>query len=271
MNPRSPAAPWPVVAGLAVCLAYAAAALASGAERLSTVAAPRAAAAALVGGEAAALPLAAQAVRADPLNEHTVGVLGAAALLAGGADHAARVFAQGRRLGWRDVPTRSFSFEQDARAGRWAEAGRHLEAVLRAHPDLPVTGEMLARLEQQPGGRLTLTRLLQRNPDWTARHFAAPETSDAALAIRAAWLTRERTGALGCPSAQPLVERLLERGMRRAAGWVWQAHCDARALPLVADARFSGLASGRSAWPFGWQVHPTGDATISSKLASMFP
>jgi hypothetical protein len=262
----------PLIAGLAVCLIYAAAALANGAGRmawpvlphpLSPVAVQHAAATALINSQAAALPLAAQVVRSDPLNGHAVGMLGVAALLSGNADRAVHVFEQGERLGRRDVPTRSFAFEQDAAAGRWREAGQHVEAMLRAHPDLRVKEGMLTRLEEQPAGRRALTEMLRKNPEWMARHFAAPDISDAALAIRAAWLTADQTGAVGCLSTRPLVDRLLERGMRGVAGRVWQAHCDARPLPLLADAGFAGLATGRSDGPFDWQAHPAEDVTLS--------
>lgn len=273
MSMRSPAAARrPMIAGVAACFVYAATALASGADRmarpmlpawLSPVAVQHAAAAALIGSEAEALPLSRQAVRSDPLNGYAVGVLGAATLLSGNAGRAAQVFAQGERLGWRDVPTRSFAFERDGRAGRWAGAGRHFQAVLRAHPDLRLAEPMLARMEGQAAGRQVLTGLLRENANWMTQHFAGPETSDAALVTRAAWLTAGRAGAIGCVSARPLVDRLLERGMRSAAGRVWQGHCDARPLPLVADAGFRDVAGGRHAGPFGWYLHPEGDLALS--------
>lgn len=260
---------------LALIAAYALLALGSGADRLgasgsgtsgpfaSQAAHPPAAAALVEGRAELALHHGEAAVRADPLNPHAVGVLGAAALLTGEEDRAATVFRHSQRLGWRDIPTRVFAFEQAARAERWQVASRHAEALLLAVPDLPAGAAMLGRMAEREDGRDALAGLLRRHPDLSARHFAGPQVREPVLLARAGWMSAAGAPRLGCAAVRPLAERLLEQSFRGPAETLWQRQCNARPVPLIADARFAALASGRRTEPFGWTMQPSGDLTHS--------
>lgn len=250
--------------GAGCAAAYAALALVSGLDRFDgqQTSMTGAAAAVVAQDGARARSSAEEAVRGDPLNPHAVGILGAAVLLTGDADRADRVFASAERLGWRSVVVQVRAFDRLVQAGRWHEAGRHLQALARAHPDLPVTRVLLERMEEEPAGRRALADMIRRRPNLALSYLAGPEAGDATLLTRAGWLANTPGVRIGCAAASPVADRLLQRGFRGPAEKLWRAQCEPAPLPLVADGSLSGLANGAESRPFGWTVHPSGDLSL---------
>lgn len=204
------------------------------------------------------------AVAADPVDPASTSLLGAAWLLTGNAAAGEQAFRVAARFGWRDVPTQAYWYEASMQARDMERAADRLDALLRAHPEMPGSDVMLARLEAQPAGRMALAGHLAARPGWLASYLDAAALPAERLARRSAVLGQVAAhGArLGCAAVAPFAAAAIAAGARRQAERVWEAHCPGAAPNGgITDAGFDRLGT-TPASPFGWQVLPSGDVIV---------
>lgn len=221
----------------------------------------------LSGQAAAALPLAEQLLRKDPLSPHAAGLLGTIRLESGDQSGAARAFRTSAKLGWRDAPTQLFWFDAAVRAADFARAAMRFEALARQWPHAPAIDQLAVRLESDPRGFSVLARQAASGDSWVTA-YATPRANqpEEALAGRARVLASAGKigGQLGCERIAPLVNALWER-RPVLAGEVWASQCDRAALPgVLANGGFEAQPIPAQATVFEWQFPGNGalDAAI---------
>ncbi|WP_374589434.1 hypothetical protein [Novosphingobium sp.] len=221
--------------------------------------------AALALGEAdktAAVSAARKAVRSDPADWRTVGLLGGALLAAGkpySADQAFRVAAQ---FGWRDRLTQLHLMNRALDGAQPAIAAMRLDAVLRQDPQFPLRDMLLARFEAQPAGRGALASRLALHPSWTDAFLGqGGQLNLQTLRQRASVLQSLPTRKWGCDLTAPLVLQLVKAGDATTAKRLWLAQCPG-ASTGIADGRFTGIALARPGVPFEWNLQSAGDVTV---------
>jgi len=268
---------------IAVALAFAFLTISSGLDRVSKhefavarfVTAPFAAeayrakaAAALRAGELPeAVTAAKHAVVADPIDQRSVALLGAAHLALGQRIEADRAFRTAARFGWRDPLTQLYLMDQAQKSGEVRLAALRLDAVLRHNPRFPLRDLLLAQFEVTPEGRAALAARLALRPAWTV-HFTddggtLPLT---ALRNRAEVLKAYPGSSLGCETILPLVNRLDGATDVLIAKQIWLRHCPT-ASPGLADPHFTALSRERRT-PFEWNLAASGDITAVPVTAS---
>ena len=207
-----------------------------------------------------------RAVLADPVDRRPIALLGTQRLLAqdyAGAEAAFRISA---KLGWREPVTQGYWYRAALQAGDTARAAERVDALLRANPGMAGGDEMINPLLATPRGRQALADRLSYRPGWLPR-FLAPsrQASSPALTERAevVRLMAEHGASLSCAEIEPLERRLAEAGLRQPARTLRPRRCGAgQASGPLFDSDFADLARG-GANPAGWQLHPSGDVSVS--------
>lgn len=203
-----------------------------------------------------ALSAAAEAVRRDPVDPASTGLLGAALLASGKAEAAERAFRVAARFGWREPATQSYWLEAAFAAGDLPLAAQRLDALLRQSPALPQGAALLSRFEATGAGRTALAKRLALRPAWLLGYRNSPVPLSTATMVARADVLRQvaaRVGPLGCEEALSLVRGLVEAG-RPAEGWrLWRAQCPrASRAAAVADGGFSAARLDAPPSPFEW-------------------
>jgi hypothetical protein len=272
------------LAASAALIAFAGAVLASGLDRLAdgnpdipallhwayALNGPFNAAQAAIAGrhDAQAVPLMAQALDADPVDEAVIGGLGQARLLAGdaaGADAAFRVSVQ---RGWRDGPTHSYWLARSIAFGDFAAASIHADALLRQPRDPAARDQVLFQMLDYDPGRDALAARLRLKPSWQ-RDFPAkidnqPVEVVAAIADVA---TRAGPGLWPCRDTVSLINRLVDTNQIDDARKVYRISCPA-GPGLVHDARFQRWRAEGQNSSLDWTTPDSADAVISPVQAA---
>lgn len=214
----------------------------------------------------AAVSAARKAVRSDPADWRTVGLLGGALLAAGkpySADQAFRVAAQ---FGWRDRLTQLHLMNRALDGAQPAIAAMRLDAVLRQDPQFPLRDMLLARFEAQPAGRGALASRLALHPSWTDAFLGqGGQLNLQTLRQRAAVLHIFPERKWGCDGTAPLALQLVKAGDAMTAKSLWLAQCPA-ADRGISNPRFIALPS-RQVTPFDWNLTSSGDAFAALSTA----
>lgn len=169
-----------------------------------------------------------EALRSAPGNSRSLGTLASAQLLRGDPWAAHRVLEVARNGGWRDPVAQAYWTRDRLARGAPEAALRHLEALLRTQPNLPVGEQLLAAAAFDPEGRIALIERLKSHEPF-ARELFLVDGSDlsSAVALRGDLLldpTME-TQPYGCSIAESVIEGLAERQMSDKAEAVAALHC----------------------------------------------
>ena len=286
-------APARVAAALAGIGIYAFLALSSGLDRIAAAdddpavptlwpfhaGAARAAAgaAAAANNPAVALAEAREAVRQDPLDARSAGLLGQAALATGDTAYAARVFGVAARLGWREPLTQAYALQQSLMRQDYHAAGDHLDALLRQSPDFAGRNLLLAPFDAAPVGRAELATRLAARPAWAQAYFgdtAAAEAGDP-LARGEVAMRLARGGQRDCALVAPVMAGLLRHGHYGAALAIHAAHCDAAppgsAATMPVDGRFVHADQAHPPTALDWHFADDGALSVGFERRSDFP
>ncbi|WEK45330.1 MAG: hypothetical protein P0Y56_09805 [Candidatus Andeanibacterium colombiense] len=229
-----------------------------------------AAAIALARGDSArALAYATEALLHDPIDALSGSLLGSAREYRGDPQGAEAAFRISAERGWRDRLTQLYWYGVAVQAGDSDRAALRADALLRADPYFAAGNALFEPLEASAGGRAALARRLAENPVWAGPYLSAPADArhiglKSAIALRAA---KEGDG-LDCNTPRPLVQNLLNRGMRREAEQLWRAACGAKELAQVqegalVDGSFEEFGTDEEKRsPFGWRAYARGDVVI---------
>lgn len=226
----------------------------------------RAAQALASGGSADRSEAARRAVLADPVDRRPVALLGTQRLLAQDYAGAEAAFRVGAKLGWREPVTQGYWYRAALQAGDAARAAERLDALLRANPGMRGGDEMIEPLLATPKGRQALADRLSYRPGWLPRFLAPSRQASAPALIGRAEVVRLMAGhgaSPSCAEIAPLERRLVEAGLERPARALRSGPCNTgQASGLLSDPDFADLAR-RGANPAGWQLHPSGDVSVS--------
>lgn len=146
----------------------------------------------LAGNAPAATDASRNAIRADPLDRRGPALLGAVAASQGDDLAAASAFGVADRMARREPIVQAWFFGQAMERGDYGGAATRIDAMLRTHPDLPLSRRFLADLEARPAGRREVMRRLADNPPW-ADAYLAERTGTPRASDQQGWL-RHPTG-----------------------------------------------------------------------------
>lgn len=271
--------------GITLALGFAALALVSGLDRMSSarpelaasvpaffrVYAARASAEAYLaaGNPEAALPQAALAVRHDPIDARSISLLGSAHFALDDADGAQAAFTVAGKLGWREPLTQIYWMSVALGQGDYRVAAQRLDAILRQAPALVQRNDLLAELEASPQGRSELARQIVDAPIWRIPYFGEGYLLDRAAVARRAAVAENLSHDFGVRDCE-LVARLTKvqaaLGDFAGARHVWRDHCLAPgADPLLGDGGFesASLTAQQTAFDWSW----SDDGAIGIQLA----
>lgn len=271
---------WRLV-GTGLILAYAAASIGSGLDRLALKAPGLAgfvpaflaadahkagSVAAIAGGDVPRGEAAARlAVSSDPVDRRPTALLGAVRWMAGDAQDAENAYRVAAQFGWREPLTQRYWLEAALQAGDYPLAAQRLDAILRADPRVPDADRLLAPFERTEGGRDALASRLSLAPSWTDRYLSpGPDLPRAELVARAETVAalRKLGARLDCEAVARFTQLLLQQGLRLLAERVWGAQCDGAYADVLADPAFRRAARGSFDDPFGWRVAHGGDLSV---------
>lgn len=264
-----------LVVGVAA-LCYAAFALFSGLDRLSTGAAaqtkvPAFFASQALKGEVIAALKAGQTERAiaaglksviaAPIEASSSSLLGTAYLRAYRSADAERAFKVSGQLGWRDVPTQVYWILAGLALSENELAADRLDALMRAAPSIQESAEVLVQLEASPGGRQALAARLAQGPGWLGQYAAGSNLlNQPAFAQRIALLRQALTKGKSptCLEVSDAVNQLAYQQNRFAESrQLWDVACMQGRAGLLADPDF--LAATRDPpTPFDWGLPGVG-------------
>lgn len=266
----------------AAIVAFAAAALASGMDRLSAnepglerlvpmpfrAQADRSAATTALDKRdtRAAIASSRNAVSQDPVDPDATASLGSALMLAGRINDAARTFRIAARFGWRNAATQAFWYDAALQTGDYGVAADRLDALLRVHPRLVDQAGILRPMESDQAAREALAARLRFRPPWLDRYLAVQDDTpsdviDGRLSVVS--VIDSARFPLGCDSVAPLARALLDSGRRRDAEGLWNANCPSmKVAGLIIDPTFAQVINSKSSNPFSWQLMGSGDLSI---------
>ena len=285
-RPRSPRLTPRVwrVAIVASCLAFAALAMGSAADRLVTGRPDLArhipalfAAEALrsqgrqlleAGDAKGALVLGQAAVAQEPVDPGSTALLGAARFALGDRTGAERAFTVAGKLGWRVPLTQLYWMGRALEGGDYRVAGLRLDALLRQKPALLKDRRLLDPMESDPRGRTAMVVRMLARPNWLKPYADnVYDISSQAIQYRAMVLEELalRGLTIGCAQIAPATSRLLDTGAVVRAAALWRDHCPAAGTGLVSDGNFANASLASATGPFAWTT--TGDSDISLAFA----
>lgn len=272
-RPRSPRLTPRVwrVAIVASCLAFAALAMGSAADRLVTgrpdmakhIPALFAAEALrsqgrqlLEGGDAnGARLLGEAAVEQDPVDPGSTALLGAARFALNDRTGAERAFTVAGKLGWRVPLTQFYWMGRALEGGDYRVAGLRLDALLRQKPALLKDRRLLDPMESDPRGRTAMAERMLRKPNWlrayTALNQELPENVTKWRAQTLIEMSR-LGGSAGCERIAPIASRLIQIGEGKIAKVLRRAHCFASGVAIVDDGDFAAAAVDQARSDFVW-------------------
>lgn len=264
-------------------LAYAAAALVSGLDRIganSPVIASalppalsaqslrnQAMSAQSIGDDKNALKLAMMAVRRTPVEPSSAAVLGAALLGRNDEDRADAVFRVAAEMGWRVPLTQLYWLQRSLDVGDFANAAVRVDALLRQDPSLLANRALLIPFETTAEGQQALADRLVESPDWLAPYVAdVREVPADVLGLRAGVLIAYagKGQALGCETISPFVQRQVELEDFAGAVAVWRAHCPSARGALIYDGNFAKAEVSQTRASMAWTF--VGSAGVSVLL-----
>lgn len=196
----------------------------------------------------------------DPLSSRATLVLALAAVDSGDIAAADKLMARASELSRRESTADAWMFDLDMTQGRYADAFRRADVMLRREPGLAAQIlPTLVKVSTFPPALPDLAARLAKQPPWRGAFFQAfigsPDADHAALleALKAAG-GRPTPSELGA-----LVERQVRLGDAAGARALWR-QAMGRPLPLLVNGGFEDAASVGS---LGWQ----GERAIGRALA----
>jgi tetratricopeptide (TPR) repeat protein len=279
------------VLSLAVIAAFAAAALASGLDRVSAQApglerlvpvpfraqADRSAAATALDRKdnAAALASSRDAVATDPVDPDATAFLGSALMQVGRTQDAARTFRVAAQFGWRNVQTQAFWYDAALQAGDYGVAAERLDALLRVHTRLVDQTELLKPMESDPTAQKALAARLQLAPPWLPAYLRLDDDTPSDVLDRRLAVVSQLDSShfqIGCETAAPFARTLLDDGRRHDAETVWNANCpNMKVVGLISDPTFAHVLDPNAENPFSWRVMSSGNLSIGQGPAGAAP
>lgn len=213
-----------------------------------------------------AASLAADAVRAAPVDAASTALLGGARL--GQADEAGaeQAFQVAGNFGWRTPLTQYYWMRRALEVGDYHIASLRLDALLRGAPELTGDAALMALLESTAEGRSALAERLAANPDWVRSYTQDVYGLTASQAdIRADVLNQvaAKGARLGCEAVGPLTRLQVGHGAVGSGFNLWQSHCHGRVSGLLANLDFSGLQPQPPNSPFDWTLIADSDVSIN--------
>ncbi|MDE2561274.1 MAG: hypothetical protein KGL48_03410 [Sphingomonadales bacterium] len=267
-----------VVLGV-TAIAYAALALATGADRLTQLvpatpalagwtydagaARARGTFALIAGDPAKAAAFARDAIRADPLETLSISLLGQSLVMSKdyvAADKAYRVAGQ---LGWRDAVVQVYWMDQALQAGAYDVAAERLDALLRQTPLIERRNFLIGAVTATPEGRAALVNRLRNRPNWGP--MFAGDVADLPtdqLLQRYEVVKALGPGVLDCRSTSMLANRLITLDEVAKAAEIWRISCG-NSNSLVYDGGFEDLDTTRSGAAFDWRLSQRGDVYLT--------
>lgn len=259
-------------------IAYAAAVLLSGTDRLSRKspdspalvgwfydtggAQSRAIAAFVKYGPLSAEPYARRGILSDPISAQAVSLLGRSQLYAGQPAAARATFEVSGRLGWRDAMTQLYWLDQAVQAGEMRVASERLDAILRQDPHFANRDRLLSIVSASPEGRAALATRLSLVPSWADDYVTEVKDLPAnELSERANIMQLVKPGVWDCGAIAPMAQRMIDAGMLDAAQAVWRKNCSA-SDSLVYDGGFERLDTTKPSSGFGWRLTNRGDVDL---------
>ncbi len=231
----------------------------------------------LIAGDApGAFASAQQAVRRDPLDAEAVGLLGEAAHVSGQDALAARVFAVGTRLGWREPFTQSYAFGAAVMRGDARQAADHLDALLRQSPDLAGRNRLLGPFDATMVGRRELAARLALMPAWAGVYFAdaGADHGDPLARQEVATLLARSHGVRDCSLIAPLIDGLMRNGHYEQALSARGDHCERpprRSIGLPVDGDFRLADPAHPATVLDWHFSDDGAISIAFSASAGVP
>lgn len=206
-----------------------------------------------------------RATKEDPVDIDPTALLGSALALNGQDDAAAQAFRLAARFGWRNAATQVYWYDAALGVGEFERASERADALLRVHPRLVDSAELLEPLERSPRGRTVLAERLSQNPPWQENYlFLRLDSSPDLVSRRFQVLSAIAPGhPLGCEAVARFTSVLVHQGRRNDAVALWNRNCPASAVhgPMT-DLTFRTVQTSASDQPFAWLVTPSGDLTI---------
>ncbi|MFD1949592.1 hypothetical protein ACFSGX_02275 [Sphingomonas arantia] len=201
----------------------------------------------------------------DPRALHVASTL---AFAAGDRAVADRIMLLAAQTGWRDAAVQRWVLERALFDRDWPTAARAADALLRTNGDRAAGTAGFIRLLATDGGRAALADRIALAPDWAPGFLRADPTTPADRAGFADLLRR-----LAARNALPAgydpaagATAMLADGRVDPLVTQWRAVDPAAGDPRTAivDGGFDRLAAGPPvSAPFGWQVPPRSQATLS--------
>ncbi|QQN72984.1 hypothetical protein [Croceicoccus sp. YJ47] len=216
----------------------------------------------------AAIAAARRAVATDPIDPDASSLLGSALYVDGQAEAASSAFRVAAQFGWRDEATQIYWLEYARLTGDWDLASLRADALLRAHPSLPLMSRILGPFEENATGRAALAERLAFRPDWTRTYLQPGETTDTEVVRSRARLLAAMPDAglkpLGCGTVTAMTDRLVRESLFDDAQAVWFAHCErADAANRVQDSQFRQFDLSSQRDPLGWRAVPDGNVRLA--------
>ena len=214
-----------------------------------------------------------RAVRRDPVDARSAGLLGTVLLTAGDPAGAERAFTVSAAMGWREPATQLYWMSVALDMGDIEVASQRLDALLRQSPQFAVRQQLLAAFEATPEGRTELARRLADSPIWGASYFIdGYMLPPAGLARRAQVAESLGARVQKCELVARMTFNLVTSGQIAAAHRVWQAHCQpGRKAGNVADGNFTKANFSRPLTAFDWTWPEDGSIGVSLVPASGRP
>lgn len=210
-----------------------------------------------------------RALRANPMDEQALYLLGVAAERKGDKKNAVTLMRIAGARTWRDLGTQLWLFEEDSRRADYAGAITHADAIFRVNPELmPQIFPALAAVTTNPRGLRSLADFLATDPpwrQWVVESLAGRLYDKSHLDELYSMLSESRSP----PTKRELkayLDRLIKDGRYQFAYKFWRG-----ALPPDQQAEPGFLYNGRfdlplDETPFNWVLRPIVGA--ESKVAS---
>lgn len=186
----------------------------------------------------------------DPLSSRATLVLALAAVDSADFAAADRLMARATELSRRESTADAWMFDLDMTQGRYADAFRRADVMLRREPGLAVQIlPTLVKVSTFPPALPDLAARLAKQPPWRESFFNAFTNSADADYEAVLKALRGAGGRPTAPELGALVERQVRLGDAAGARALWQ-QATGRSLPLIVNGGFEGSASAGS---LGWQ------------------
>ena len=192
-----------------------------------------------------------RAVRNDPSDAWSLGLLGSTRLVSGDEAGAERAFTVSAAMGWREPATQLYWMAAALNLGDFEIASQRLDALLRQSPSFAGSQQWLNLFEASADGRSALARRLADNPAWGPTYFADGSTAGLTGRTQVAEALPPREGT--CATVAPTMTQLIAVGQFAAGHRVWRRHCQsARDTGNLADGGFSSANLVKPRTPFDW-------------------